>query len=150
MQLDNHVMVHIHLAYRIELIDVWHAGWAYLLFLPFTHFEWRVLSICPSVCHSAQLIKYAHNDPKTDFGTLGIPEVIFEARALKFDTVRPFSGLLNISNGFCWILLLGGSNLRVILGQKIGQNSNCCCAYVDCETVNGLFQWLCIDCFTVW
>ena len=32
---------------------------------------------------------------------------------------------------------------------QIIQNSNWCCIYLDCETVDGLFQWLCVDRFTV-
>ena len=36
-----------------------------------------------------------------------------------------------------------------ILGSPNNSNSNWCCKYLDCETVNGLFQWLYVDCFTV-
>ena len=41
----------------------------------------------------------------SDFDIIGIPEVIFEARALKFHIVGPLTGLLGTSDGFNQILI---------------------------------------------
>ena len=50
----------------------------------------------------------SHNYPKSDFGIFLIAEVICLVRPLKFDTVAPFTGLLNISDVFlffvCFVL----------------------------------------------
>ena len=48
----------------------------------------------------SQLIKYVHNCPKKDFDIFVIPEVIFVVRALKFDTVGPFTRLPNMNDPF--------------------------------------------------
>ena len=50
---------------------------------------------------AAQLIKYAHIDPITDFCILVIPEAIFQARAFKFGSVGPLNTLIKINPGFC-------------------------------------------------
>ena len=35
---------------------------------------------------------------KRDFDIFGIPKFIFEVQTLEFDTIQPFTGLLNISD----------------------------------------------------
>ena len=55
---------------------------------------------------ASQLIKYAHIDPITDFCILVIPDVIFQARAFKFDIVgllEHLTGLSTLIPGFAII-----------------------------------------------